>query len=71
MAHLYLLPMIKNMSTGMRVKTQDLTGGRFTASQRALAQSYAENVAREFTARTGDPWEPVLVPYTPSERSQR
>lgn len=64
----HLLPCAKNMSTGQRQKSQDLTGNRFTLSQRALAQSAAENIAQNLTRRTGDPWEPYLAEYTPTVR---
>jgi len=64
----HLLPCAKNTSTGQRQKSQDLTGARFTLSQRALAQSVAETIAENLTRRTGDHWEPYLAEYTPSVR---
>lgn len=64
----YLLPKARNLSTGQTVKTQDLTGARFTLQQHALAFEAATQVANKLTARTGDPWEPVVVEYSPTYR---
>lgn len=64
----YLLPMIRNAVTGQRVKTQDLTGTRFTPAQRALAQDLADQYAAKYTARTGDTWRGFVELYTATER---
>jgi len=71
MKQTYLLPTARNMSTGQRVKTQDLTGARFKHSQRAMAQEIAEQVAYNMSQRTNDPWEPVVIEYTPTVRRAR
>ena len=42
MAERYFLVMARNTETGVRLKTQDLTGNRFTWSQRELAQARAD-----------------------------
>lgn len=52
----YLLPTARNTVTGQRIKTQDLTGARFTESQRHLAQDVADQYAQKLTDRTGDRW---------------
>jgi hypothetical protein len=65
----YLLPMARNMITGETVKTQDLTGTRFTQKQRVLAEDMARQLADRMTARTGDTWQGFVKLYTPSERS--
>jgi hypothetical protein len=65
----YLLPMARNMITGETVKTQDLTGTRFTQKQRVLAEDMACQLADRMTARTGDTWQGFVKLYTPSERS--
>lgn len=52
----YLLPTARNTVTGQRIKTQDLTGARFTANQLNLAQDVADQYARKMTERTGDRW---------------
>jgi hypothetical protein len=65
----YLLPMARNMITGETVKTQDLTGTRFTQKQRVLAEDTARQLADRMTARTGDTWQGFVKLYTPSERS--
>lgn len=57
--------MARNTRTGQTVKTQDLTGGRFTLEQRGQAQIIADQLAENFTARTGDTWQSFLRPYTP------
>jgi len=67
----YLLPKARNLTTGQTVKTQDLTGGRFTLKQRALAQSAAEQLAGKMAGRTGDLWEGFLVEYEPTVRRTR
>jgi hypothetical protein len=64
----YLLPHAKNLTTGQNVKTQDLTGARFTLAQRKLAQSACEQLAEKMTNRTGDPWTGYLVEYVPTYR---
>jgi len=63
----FLLPMARNTVTGETVKTQDLNGVHFTRMQRSLAQTIADRLAQELTARTGVNWIPVLQPYTPGE----
>lgn len=65
---IYLLPKARNLTTGQTVKTQDLTGGRFTSKQRALAQSAADQLAEKMYNRTGDMWTGYLVEYTPTYR---
>lgn len=64
----YLLPMARNTVTGQTVKTQDLTGSRFTHSQRALAEDMAEQLAVKMTARTKEVWQGFVQTYTPSQR---
>jgi len=64
----YLLPKAINTRTRQSVKQQDLTGARFTLSQRALATEQADNLARSMTERTGDLWEGRVVEYTPTTR---
>lgn len=60
--------MARNTRTGQTVKTQDLTGDRFTMQQRRLAESMADQLADRMTARTGDPWQGFLETYTPRQR---
>lgn len=64
----FLLPKARNLVTGQTVKTQDLTGHRFTLQQRPLAQIAAEDLAQKMTKRTGDTWVGFLETYTPSQR---
>ena len=64
----FLLPMARNTRTGQTVKTQDLTGVRYTFSQRALAESAANRCAENMTDRTGDTWQGFVQAYTPRER---
>jgi hypothetical protein len=68
MSEQYLLPMARNTLTGQTVKTQDLTGSRFTPSQRALAEDMAQQLGDRMTARTGEPWQGFLQLYTPTTR---
>jgi hypothetical protein len=65
----FLLPKARNLVTGQSVKTQDLTGHRFTQNQRQLAEIAAEDLARKMTERTGDTWVGYTELYTPSQRS--
>ena len=69
MSEQYLLPMARNMITGQTVKTQDLTGDRFTQRQRALAQDMAQQLADKMSTRTGDQWQGFVQTYTPTHRS--
>ena len=68
MSDRYLLPMARNTVTGQTVKTQDLTGTRFTLAQRRLAEDMADQCAAKMTARTGDLWQGFVAEYTPSYR---
>jgi hypothetical protein len=70
MSEQYLLPMARNTITGQTVKTQDLTGSRFTLSQQTLAQIAADQCAAKMTDRTGDPWQGFVQTYLPRERRQ-
>jgi hypothetical protein len=64
----YLLPMARNTVTGQTVKTQDLTGSRFTLAQRSLAEDMGRQLADRMTARTGDSWIGFVKEYVPSQR---
>jgi nitrate/TMAO reductase-like tetraheme cytochrome c subunit len=64
----YLLPMARSTVTGQTVKTQDLTGARFTMSQRVLAEDMAQQLATKMTARTGVQWQGFVQTYTPTVR---
>ena len=64
----YLLPKAKNLTTGQTIKQQDLTGARFTHSQRALAEDLADRLAEEMSARTREPWVGFVEEYTPTVR---
>ena len=65
----YLLPMARNTRTGQTVKTQDLSGLRYTQNQRVLADAAADQCAAKMTARTGDQWQGFVRAYTPRERT--
>ena len=56
------------MITGQTVKTQDLSGSRYTQRQRTLAQAAADECAAKMTARTGDAWQGFVKLYTPTQR---
>jgi nitrate/TMAO reductase-like tetraheme cytochrome c subunit len=64
----YLLPMARNTVTAQTVKTQDLTGARFTMAQRVLAEDMAQQLAHKMTARTGVQWQGFVQTYTPTVR---
>ena len=64
----YLLPKARNIVTGQTVKTQDLTGTRFSISQRALAEDAADQLADKMTQRTGELWVGFTEQYSPSTR---
>ena len=68
MAAQYLLPKARNVLTGQTIKSQDLTGARFTQAQRALAEDMAQQLAAKMTARTGDTWQGFVETYTPTAR---
>ena len=68
MSEQYLLPMARNTRTGQTVKTQDLTGLRYSLAQRVLAESAADQCAIKMTARTGDTWQGFVQAYTPTQR---
>ena len=62
----YLLPMAKCIETGETVKTQDLSGNRFTVQQRVLAQEVADQIAKKMEDRTNKTWSGFLKEYTPA-----
>jgi hypothetical protein len=64
----YLLPMARSTVTGQTVKSQDLTGARFTQKQRVLAEDVADQLAVRMTARTGESWLGFVQLYTPTVR---
>ena len=68
MSEQYLLPMARNTITGQTVKTQDLSGSRYTQQQRVLAEAAADECAAKMTARTGDAWQGFVKLYTPTQR---
>jgi hypothetical protein len=68
MAEQYLLPKARNLTTGQTIKSQDLTGARFTMAQRVLAEDMARQLADRMTARTGDTWQGFVETYTPRSR---
>ena len=68
MSEQYLLPMARNTVTGQTVKTQDLTGTRFTQRQRVLAEDVARQLADRMSARTGATWQGFVQLYTPTVR---
>lgn len=69
MSNNYLLPKARNLVTGQTVKTQDLTGARFTLQQRTLAEEAARQLAVKMSQRTGDSWVGFVEAYTPTRRS--
>lgn len=62
----YLLPMAKCTETGETVKTQDLSGNRFTLRQRALAQEVADQIAEKMNQRTNKNWTGFVKEYIPT-----
>lgn len=64
----YLLAKARNTVTGQTVKNQDLSGGRYELSQRALCQLEADRLAESMTARAGDTWVGFVEAYTPTVR---
>ena len=68
MTEKFLLPKARNLVTGQTVKTQDLTGARFTLSQRMLAEDQARQLAEKMSLRTKQSWSGFVEEYTPSQR---
>ena len=64
----YLMPMARNTLTGQTVKSQDLTGSRYSSQQRLLAEDAARQLADRMTARTGATWVGFCQEYTPTSR---
>jgi hypothetical protein len=60
--------MARSTVTGQTVKSQDLTGARFTQQQRVLAEEVADQLAVRMTARTGESWLGFVQLYTPTVR---
>jgi hypothetical protein len=64
----YIMPMARNRRTGETVKAQDLTGSRYQSHQRHDCLLEAERLSKQLTDRTGDTWQPIIQPYTPTNR---
>lgn len=64
----YLLSKARSTVSNMTVKAQDLTGSRWTLSQRSLAQESADQLAERLSGRTGEPWVGFVEEYTPTQR---
>jgi hypothetical protein len=62
------MPMARNRRTGETVKSQDLTSSRYQLHQKAACQLEAQRLATQLTERTGDIWQPIIRPYTPTVR---
>lgn len=65
MSQQYLMVKARNVLTGQTMKVQDLANGRFTLSQRALAEEAADQFAENLSARTGQSWAGLVETYTP------
>jgi len=68
MIQTFLLPKARCVKTGQTVKQQDLTGGRFTHTQRVFAQDAANTLAAQMSARTSNQWIAIVEEYTPTVR---
>ena len=68
MTEKFLLPKARNLVTGQTVKTQDLTGARFTLGQRTLAEAAAVQLAEKMSSRTKQSWSGFVEEYIPSQR---
>ena len=64
----YLLCKARDTETGATKVMQDLTGARFTLSQRALAEDKARQWADTLTAQTGRQHVSYVEQYTPKPR---
>ena len=71
MEQTYLLPKARCPETGQAVKSQDLTGARFTVQQRSMALEVADQIAVKQSARTGRTWVGFVEEYTPLARRPR
>ena len=61
----YLLPMAYCKDTGQKMKVQDLTGHKYTSSQRKWALEAAQRMAKNQSARTNREWVGIVEEYTP------
>ena len=61
---LYFMPAARNDRTGQRIKSQDLSGRRFSQLERAAAWLHAERLAAAQTARDRQTWIPELIEYS-------
>jgi hypothetical protein len=64
----FLLSKARSLLTGQTVKIQDLTGMKYSLSQRALCQEQADQLAAKMTARTGETWVGFCEAYVPTVR---
>jgi hypothetical protein len=59
----YYMPAARNTVTGQRIKSQDLSGQRFSRFERDQAWLHAERLAGLQTARDRETWVPELIEY--------
>ena len=64
----YLIAKARNTVTGQTVKNQDLTGFRYTESQRNTVQQLADVLAEKMSVKTRQTWQGYVEEYTPTER---
>jgi hypothetical protein len=68
MQQTFLAVKARSTVSNMTVKAQDLTGSRWTLSQRSLAQESADQLAEKMSGRTGEPWVGFVEEYQPVAR---
>ncbi len=60
----FIMPMARNSSTGVTVKSVDLAGRRYQPHETRECRLLAERLAQQMTARTGETWEARIVEYS-------
>jgi len=62
--NIYYMPAARNTTTGQRIKSQDLSGQRFSRFEQAEAWLHAERLAGLQTARDRETWVAELIEYS-------
>jgi len=60
----YYMPAARNTTTGQRIKSQDLSGQRFSRLEQDQAWLHAERLAELQTKRNRETWIPELIEYS-------
>lgn len=60
----YLMPAARNVDSGQTIKRQDLSGQRYTPSDRQTVDTLSQLLAEDLSRRTRQTWAAAPITYT-------